>query len=222
MVLDQLSLIDFCSTEECQPLIKTIQKEIFQREFKPLPVREQSRVYPLIVEGDINAISKQISDTLGLQAKQVIDTDGFKAIVLPVGVTREDLGQFAELFGTEESIVRSGHITTAGSNEAETYTWNQILSYSIRRTMPVDGSITSSVELSTRDGTSSSSPAEENGQSDESGADVDIAVIDTGISLTHPDLNVYRNVSFVNSTANGDDDMGHGSHVGGVAAAKRQ
>jgi subtilisin family serine protease len=49
-------------------------------------------------------------------------------------------------------------------------------------------------------------------------ADVDIAIIDTGISLTHQDLNVYKNVTFVNGTVSGDDDMGHGSHVAGVAA----
>ncbi|MPZ05423.1 MAG: S8 family serine peptidase [Nitrososphaeraceae archaeon] len=224
MVLDQVSLIDFCLIEECQPLIKIIEKEIFQREFKPLPVEKQSRVYPLIVEGDINAISKQISDMLGLQVKQIIDTDGFKAIVLPVGVTRDELGEFAGLFGTEEIVVRSGHVTTASSDDPETYTWDQILPYSVQRTMPVGGSsVTSSVERSTGDEGSTStisSPEEVNVQSGPDGANVDIAVIDTGISLSHPDLNVYRNVTFVNGAVNGDDDMGHGSHVAGVAAAK--
>jgi subtilisin family serine protease len=86
--------------------------------------------------------------------------------------------------------------------------------------MPIGGSITSSVERSTGDMTTKSSPAEESSQSDLDSADVDIAIIDTGISLTHPDLNVYRNVTFVDGTVNGDDDMGHGSHVAGVAAAK--
>jgi hypothetical protein len=50
--------------------------------------------------------------------------------------------------------------------------------------------------------------------------DVDIAVLDTGVSLTHPDLNVYRNVTFINGTATGNDDNGHGSHIAGIAAAK--
>ncbi len=48
--------------------------------------------------------------------------------------------------------------------------------------------------------------------------DVDIAIIDTGIDLDHPDLNVFRNISFV-GTFTGNDDNGHGSHVAGTAAA---
>lgn len=49
---------------------------------------------------------------------------------------------------------------------------------------------------------------------------VDIAIIDTGIELLHPDLNVYKNVTFVKGTKNGNDDNGHGTHVAGIAAAK--
>lgn len=48
---------------------------------------------------------------------------------------------------------------------------------------------------------------------------VDIAIIDTGIDLTHPDLNVFKNVSYVKGTRTGNDDNGHGSHVAGSAAA---
>src|SRR5437016_11601855 len=47
----------------------------------------------------------------------------------------------------------------------------------------------------------------------------DIAIIDTGIDLAHPDLNVYRNVTFVSGTTSGNDDNGHGTHVAGTAAA---
>lgn len=50
---------------------------------------------------------------------------------------------------------------------------------------------------------------------------VDVAVIDTGIDLTHPDLapNIGGSVNFLNRTRDGDDDNGHGSHVAGIVAA---
>jgi subtilisin family serine protease len=51
-------------------------------------------------------------------------------------------------------------------------------------------------------------------------SDATIAIIDTGIDLTHPDLNVYKNLSFVDGTSSGNDDNGHGTHVAGIAAAK--
>jgi len=49
---------------------------------------------------------------------------------------------------------------------------------------------------------------------------VDIAILDTGIDLSHPDLNVYNQVTFVSGTSSGNDDNGHGTAVAGIAAAK--
>jgi len=48
---------------------------------------------------------------------------------------------------------------------------------------------------------------------------VDVAIIGTGIRLGHPDLNVYRDVSFAD-TRTGNDDHGHGTHCAGIAAAR--
>jgi subtilisin family serine protease len=49
--------------------------------------------------------------------------------------------------------------------------------------------------------------------------DVDIAVLDTGIDLDHPDLNVYREKTFVSGTTTANDDDNHGTRVSGLAAA---
>lgn len=53
------------------------------------------------------------------------------------------------------------------------------------------------------------------------GAGVGVAVIDTGIDLTHPDLaaNIVANKNCLSSRKNGNDDNGHGTHVAGTIAA---
>ena len=53
------------------------------------------------------------------------------------------------------------------------------------------------------------------------GAGVDVAIVDTGIDLDHPDLaaNLGTSVSIVGYTASADDDNGHGTHVAGTVAA---
>jgi len=58
---------------------------------------------------------------------------------------------------------------------------------------------------------------------DDERVDVDVAVIDTGIQLNHPDLNVVGSTNCVNSSATcgtgGGDGNGHGTHVAGSVAA---
>jgi len=53
------------------------------------------------------------------------------------------------------------------------------------------------------------------------GTGVGVAVIDTGIDLTHPDLqaNIVANYSCIRGKKTGNDDNGHGSHVAGTIAA---
>lgn len=53
------------------------------------------------------------------------------------------------------------------------------------------------------------------------GINIGVAVIDTGIQLTHPDLaaNIIANKTCVTGTSSGNDDNGHGTHVAGTVGA---
>ncbi len=53
------------------------------------------------------------------------------------------------------------------------------------------------------------------------GAGVKVAVIDTGIDLTHPDLqaNIKGGYNAIDPSKSANDDNGHGSHVAGIIAA---
>ena len=52
-----------------------------------------------------------------------------------------------------------------------------------------------------------------------SGAGVRIAIVDTGIDLSHQDLIVQDGINFVRSAKTYNDDNGHGTHVAGIVAA---
>jgi prepilin-type N-terminal cleavage/methylation domain-containing protein len=47
-----------------------------------------------------------------------------------------------------------------------------------------------------------------------------VAIMDTGIDSSHPDLNVVLSMSFVAGIPNGEDQFGHGSHCAGIVGAK--
>lgn len=52
-----------------------------------------------------------------------------------------------------------------------------------------------------------------------SGNGVKVAILDTGVSATHPDLHVTAGYNFIDNNTDFDDDNGHGSHVAGIIAA---
>jgi len=56
---------------------------------------------------------------------------------------------------------------------------------------------------------------------DSTGSSIKIAVIDTGVELTHSDLsaNLVTGYDFVNNDINPSDDNGHGTHVSGIIAS---
>ena len=57
----------------------------------------------------------------------------------------------------------------------------------------------------------------------ETGIGITVAIIDTGIEMTHPDLQgkVTKGYDFVNDKESAEDDNGHGTHVAGIVTATR-
>jgi subtilisin family serine protease len=55
----------------------------------------------------------------------------------------------------------------------------------------------------------------------DTGVDIDVAVIDTGVDLRHPDLNVLKGRAHdCTGGHNADDQNGHGTHVAGIVGAR--
>ena len=54
----------------------------------------------------------------------------------------------------------------------------------------------------------------------EGATDVGIAVVDTGIDLSHSDLNVHAGINCIDEGADPEDGHGHGTHCAGSVAAK--
>lgn len=58
------------------------------------------------------------------------------------------------------------------------------------------------------------------GSTVEHASGVGVAVLDTGVDLTHPDLDVSNGTNCISPGTPADDDQGHGTHVAGTIAAK--
>ncbi len=245
---DQLSLLRYCLTEAsgCSPSIDYVQRDVYQRPYEPLQINEvilelaDTRV-------DMLALANEIVELYDLVVLDTVDTPNYKAIIIqapnannPVfSDTRFEDYNLPNNPGRGELNGVYGHITQLQ--------WNQTIPYGLKRTIPIadtsnqsglginntQAAVTAASNATTRTtpstiaaldtlparGTTSATVTNTTNATAKT-ADVDIAILDTGISLNHPDLNVYRGVSMVDNTTSSNDDLGHGSHVAGIAAAK--
>jgi subtilisin family serine protease len=157
----------------------------------------------------MSELANQIVAEYKIAVVSTIDTPDFKAFVVladPTNPVTKDprfinYGESYDLSsnhtGVGELNLESGHVAAPPSTIEE-----ETVPDSIKRTFSIE-------EL------------EEDAQSaDVKDVDVDIAILDTGVDLDHPDLNVYNDVNVIAANQTGDDDNGHGTIVAGIAAAK--
>jgi subtilisin family serine protease len=269
LIQDQLDLINYCLENGCSPNIFEIDRDLYQREYKPLSCSDVFlELKPQYLSRyDVQDLANQLANRV--KVLHVIDLLNYKAItvanspgnppfnldifdvsqnipcteyLLPTlkaseaaflatvndvantdGVYLVDYFEFPTYDGlvvrlsnpnhsilNDNRFIKNSIETQASAGHIAQVEWNQVVPNSVKRTGPL---------------IDSDSEGQETNTSSISGAgrqpvDVDIAILDTGVSLTHPDLNVYRNASFVDGVVSGNDDQGHGSHVAGITAAK--
>lgn len=206
---------------------------------QPIPDQYIVAVNGDIEERDINSLAQEFAD-IGAQVLHTYeDSSIFKGFTINIKNNREDI--FRELENDSRIAFieqdKMGQIALSNNNEdnmisaiSKEY---EIIPRGIDRIDADLNNIFSSSLLSYDETASASSNIDIDGEVsnntyqnglnnrqvlDDTDVDVDIAILDTGISFTHPDLNVYQGINFVNSTKSADDDQGHGSHIAGTAA----
>jgi subtilisin family serine protease len=164
-----------------------------------------------ILPANIHELADDVISQYHVKVVDIIDMPEYKAIVIlaepdnpitkdPRFVNYSEDYQLSENYtGSGELNLEYGHIAAPPTEIEE-----ETIPDSIKRTFSAE-------ELEEDSQT---------GDGEEAEVDVDIAILDTGIDLDHPDLNVYKDFSVIGINETGDDDQGHGTHVAGIAAAK--
>ena len=165
-------------------------------------------VSSLVPVTNIYDLADEVVSTYHVNVVDVINMTNYKAIIILAepdnAITKDSrFVNYKESYNLSSNYTGSGEldVTTGHIAAPPTVLKEEVLPDSIKRTFSTE-------ELNT-----TSKVAKKN-------VDVDIAILDTGIDLDHPDLNVYKNISFIPNVKSGDDDNGHGTHVAGIAAAK--
>jgi subtilisin family serine protease len=165
-----------------------------------------------VLPANIQELAQDVISQYHVKVVDIIDMPEYKAIVIlaepdnpitkdPRFINYNEDYQLSENYtGSGELNLEYGHIAAPPTTIEE-----EIVPDSIKRTF--------SAEELEDDATQSE-------EGEETEVDVDIAILDTGIDLDHPDLNVYKDFSVLGINQTGDDDQGHGTHVAGIAAAK--
>jgi subtilisin family serine protease len=223
-----------------------VDRVIYQKAFLPIVPEYILQLRPeLCLDVNINDIANEIQAIQGVTLIHVYDLPGYQAVSFRGSPGPELLNdpRFVDHNATSvdtnaEVNKQSGHTAQIGENDTDILTASQALPTGLKRTI-LDLAIANNTLIDTTQNVTTTNATLTNASSLAAGCEmqrvtpistdtnmsasdfnVDIAVLDTGVSLDHPDLNVYRDVTFINGTTTGNDDNGHGSHVAGIAAAK--
>jgi subtilisin family serine protease len=180
----------------------------------------------LLPTTDILSLAGQIAKTPGNYIHYVYNLPGYKAIAIRSDINNQVLNDERFLRYNLANNNKAGELNEFSGHVAQlTIKWNQTFPDGIKRTFSnfTNSKITPGAQLpqvAAKIVPTTTAGLVNKARSQNGSVDADIAILDTGISLNHPDLNVYKNVTFVEGTTSGNDDNGHGSHVAGIAAAK--
>jgi subtilisin family serine protease len=228
----------------CQIIIR----DIYQRPFALIIPEYILQLRPeLCLDVNINDVANEIQAIPGVTLIHVYDLPGYQAVSFRGNPGPELLSdqRFVDYNATQadsnaELDKSSGHAAQVREldSDAALLTASQSLPTGLKRTI-LDPAIANNTFIYTAQNVTTTNatlinatslapacemqritPISTDANMSASDFNVDVAVLDTGVSLDHPDLNVYRDVTFLNGTTTGNDDNGHGSHVAGIAAAK--
>ena len=234
---DQLTLLQNCLSNEegCSPNVDSVRRDIFQVPFKTLQVKEVVlEVRPDLVNVDVVEMAEELAANYNVVVIDTVDVPGYKAIVIQAPDVNNPVFRDSRFvnYNLADNNSGVGELNTVSGHNTQ-LKWNQTIPYGIKRIIPISNE---TIEVSNSSNSASTTvnntapnsvaasdtlrPTNQTGGNTTS--NVDIAILDTGISLNHPDLNVYRNISFVDGIPSGNDPIGHGSHVAGIARSQRQ
>jgi subtilisin family serine protease len=235
---DQLSLLQNCLSNEegCSPSVDSVRRDIFQVPFKTLQVKEVVLEVrpdqPDLVNVDVVEMAEELAANYNVVVIDTVDVPGYKAIVIQAPDVNNPIFRDSRFvnYNLADNNSGVGELNAVSGHNTQ-LKWNQTIPYGIKRIIPISNE---TVEVSNSSNSASTivnntAPASvatsetlrpTNQTGGNTTSNVDLAILDTGISLNHPDLNVYRNISFVDGIPSGNDPIGHGSHVAGIAAAK--
>jgi subtilisin family serine protease len=204
-----------------------------------LDIIKESKSFGVVPGKEIQPIPNSFIIKLKPSEEGTFDTSSFEASIAPelegstanITSTLGEIGYLTLQFGEEQQSTADE--STAGSNistslsAADQQVLDRIKQNPAVEKVFNDARVTIQAQVLPNDVNRVDADMSPARSGDGAGSvDADIGILDTGVQFDHPDLNVFKCVSFVANPTPGTplptcgDGQGHGTHVAGTAAAK--